>query len=214
MTIDDLRGPAGLAFARRIAAKMEPYRPPHMDRDDMDGAAALGLAQSLNTYDPDGGASPKTWCGKRVVGAIRDAIRDATGGRVGGARHQAGRPVLLAGCDRGEGTEGVTVADVRQADPADIAAAREMVVRPRGRRELAPDLPSPGEVATRVTELRAAMFAAVTPADIGDVMAGVVERAKAGNLSAARMLIDLLAPGKSGVTVQQQALVIQQGDIG
>lgn len=218
MTIDDLRGPEGLNFVRRVAGKYDRLRPPYMSYDDVEGAAALGFAQALTTFDPARGVKPTTWCGRRMVGAIRDAIRTETGGRVGSARYKAGRPAELAGYDRGDDSTGVIVADIKQADPGDIAAARELItdapVRRRPPRDLAPDLPTPAAVAEKVTELRSAMFAAIAPTDMGDVMTAVLEKAKGGNLGAAKILIDLLAPGKSGVTVNQQAVVIQQGDIG
>lgn len=215
MTLDDLRGPAGLAVIRDESLALSGRIPRGIDRDDLDSAGAEGLVAGLGTYNPAAGASPETHCRNKVRYAMLDCIRRETGkaGRFNGRAVMA-RRVSLAGFDRGEDTEGVIVADGRQAGPADIAAAREQFSAPRPRRDLAPDLPTPGEVANRVTELRAAMFGAIDPAAVADVMTAMLDKAKGGNLAATKMLIDLLAPGKSGVTVTQQAVVIQQGDIG
>lgn len=108
-------------------------------------------------------------------------------------------------------------ADPRAVDPAELASAREVlapVSRPTTRMSsLTKSLPSPAEVADRVTKLRAAMFGAISEQDVQAVMAGVVERAKDGSARDVKLLLDLLAPSRSGVTVQQQAVVIHQGDI-
>jgi hypothetical protein len=105
--------------------------------------------------------------------------------------------------------------DPRVADPAELAAVRERVTKPKrvGIRELAASLPAPEEVADRVTELRAAMFGAIMPDRIRSMMDTLQHRAVAGDLRAMKLLIDLLSPGRSGVTVQQQAVVIRTGDL-
>jgi hypothetical protein len=111
-------------------------------------------------------------------------------------------------------------ADPKASDPSEVAEARELVRVPRrahkpaSAAELTRTLPSPSEVADRVTALRAAMFGAVSESDVADVMRAVVDRAKGGSTRDAKLLLDLLAPARSGVTVHQQAVVIQQGDVG
>lgn len=115
--------------------------------------------------------------------------------------------------------------DPRVADPGALAAARETLYPPgplvprRNKVEhvsagrLAKVLPSPAAVADKVTELRSAMFGALDPEKIGAMMKTLQEKAEAGDLKSIKLLMDLLAPSRSGVTVNQQAVVIRTGDL-
>lgn len=107
--------------------------------------------------------------------------------------------------------------DPRVADPSDLAATRETLQPKRSQHvsvgQLAKALPSPAEVANKVTELRAAMFGALDAQKVRDMMTALQERAGKGDLKAIKLLVDLLAPGRSGVTVNQQVVAIRTGDL-
>lgn len=212
MTADHLSGPAGLELVRGVAGRFTPPR--GLNADDLESAGGEGLAVGLRTFDPAHGATIRTHCTNKIRHAVQDAIRGHTG-RDG---HSDGRRrVYAAGRLTREGDDGreeVVMADTRADDPADIAAARESVLAPRKGRELGGDLPAPAEVAARVASLRAAMFSAVNEADVADIMAGMVAKAKGGNVGAAKLVFDVLSPGRSGVTVQQQTIVVSPGDVG
>lgn len=188
-------------------ARRFPKLPPGVSADDLESAGHEGLVNAIHTFDPDGAAGWRTYARACIKNAMRNAIRDARAG-------VRGRSVPLE-VRTADGEEFPRV-DRRATDPADVAAARELILAPGPRRvrDLAAGLPTPAEVADRVVALRAAMFGAISEQDVGDVMQTVVGKAKAGDLRAAKLITDLLAPGRSGVTVQQQAVVIHQGDIG
>lgn len=187
--------------ARRFGAL-----PPGVSAEDLESLGGEVLLSAAAEYDgPDDGW--RRWAKYYLRNRMRDFIRKA--------RKVASRRAPL----ETETEEGdfLPRPDPRVADPADLAAARE-ALQPRraghvsvGR--LAKTLPSPTEVANKVTELRAAMFGALDVAKIGDMMASLQERAGKGDLKAIKLLVDLLAPGRSGVTVNQQVVTIRTGDL-
>jgi hypothetical protein len=58
-----------------------------------------------------------------------------------------------------------------------------------------------------VQRLRLAMFGGISEQDVVDVMRGLVESARNGNVAAARLLLDNIAGGGSGCSVQQAVIV-------
>ncbi len=199
--------PAVRRIARRVAG-----RTGH-DAGDLEGAGYEALCEVADA-NPD--ATPDGYRAIAAVAAERrmvDAVRAASAVRNGGpGRRGTGRRVTAVDLRPDDADPArPPPADPRAADPADLAAARELVLAP----PTAPALPPPAEVAERVTRLRAAMFAAVSEADVGAVMAGVVARAKDGSHRDVRIVLDLLAPGRSGVTVQQnvQTVVVRPDDL-
>ena len=62
-------------WAKRFVTGLWGKVPPSADSDDLLGAALLGLAESLDRYDPTQNASLKTYAKKRMVGAIKDELR-------------------------------------------------------------------------------------------------------------------------------------------
>ena len=203
---DDMREDA-LRCVRYLARRTARKRP-GLDPDELESAGGEAIVEAEGTWDP----ARATWLThvKTVAGSrMTDALR-AHSGRPGR------RPAAARLPEDPETGEPLPLADRRQADPAALAAAREPLAAP-GRRvvsvsRLRGELPPPDVVADKVAALREAMFAAVTPADVGAVMAGVVEKARGGDLKAAKLLLDYLQPGRSGVTVQQ-AVVINPGDV-
>lgn len=193
--------------------------PRGINRDDLVSAGNEALIHAATCFDPDGAAGWKTYARACVKNAMRAVIATAR------TRRAVGLDVRCQGA--GGEVEMRPRVDVKQPDPADVAAARELLdpppanlIRRRNHatvstRELARVLPSPAEVADRVTRLREAMFGAISEADIQAVMAGIVDRAKTGSRGDAKLLIDLLAPARSGVTVHQsvQSVVIQHEDV-
>lgn len=187
-----------------IAARKFHRLPPGINVEDLESAGNEALFEAATRYDPAAGVPWKAFAYQRLKRAMQHAVR-AQRTRAATAL----QPVV-------DGEEMPPPADPRTADPAELAATRELVRRPRQRlsaRQLESVLPSPAEVADRVIELRAAMFNAIDPAQLGELMATLQKRAVAGDLRATKLLIDLLAPARSGVTVQQQAVVIRTGDL-
>lgn len=109
--------------------------------------------------------------------------------------------------------------DPKASDPAEIAEAREQfALAPRktaSATRLAASLPPAHEVADKVTQLRTAMFEAIRPDAVAAMMQSIQNKAADGDLKAAKVLIDLLAPARSGITtvVNQQAVILREGDI-
>lgn len=187
-----------------IAARKFPRLPPGINVEDLESAGNEALVEAAARYDPAGGVPWKNFAYAGLKRAMQNAVRSQR-------RHPTAalQPVH-------EGEELPPPRDPKAADPGDTAAARELVRRPRQRlsaRSLGAVLPGPAAVADQVTRLRAAMFGAVSEADVADVMQSVVAKAKGGNMGAAKLLVDLLGPGRSGVTVNQQAVVIRTGDL-
>jgi RNA polymerase sigma factor (sigma-70 family) len=169
--------------------------PPGINRDDLVSVGNEAVVEALQFYDPACGVSFKTCCKTTIRSRMIDAIRAAQ-------RHSRKRVGLEE--TRPDGERSALPADPKAEDPAVVAQAREKARRVKTRTtvtDLATSLPAPEDVAQRVLDLRAAMFAAVKPEDIREVMSAVVAQAQNGNLRAAKLLIDLLGPS-SGVTVQ------------
>ena len=103
--------------------------------------------------------------------------------------------------------------DPKQSDPSEIASMRESITLSQRRGHLDIALPTPSEVADQVTKLRSAMFGALDESAVAEMMQSVMRAAQSGDLKAAKIIIDMLAPARSGVTVQQQAIVVNQGDL-
>lgn len=64
-----------IEWAKKFVSSLHGRVPPASDPDDLFGAALLGLAESINRYDPDKKASLKTFAKKRMVGAVKDELR-------------------------------------------------------------------------------------------------------------------------------------------
>lgn len=187
-----------------IAARKFPRLPPGINVEDLESAGHEALVEAAARFDPACGVPWKNFAYKGLKLVMQNAVRDQR--RRAAAALQ---PVV-------DGEELPPPRDPRAADPGEAAAARELVRRPRrslSARSLGEALPDPAAVADQVTRLRAAMFGAVSEADVADVMQSVVAKAKGGNMGAAKLLVDLLGPGRSGVTVNQQAVVIRTGDL-
>jgi RNA polymerase sigma factor for flagellar operon FliA len=64
-----------LGYAHAVAAEVLRKLPPSVDRDEVESAAHLGLAQAGAAYDPSRGISFATFAYYRIRGAIYDSIR-------------------------------------------------------------------------------------------------------------------------------------------
>lgn len=202
-TRDDLIAEAFPLIA--IAARKFHSLPVGINTDDLESAGNEALLEAATMWSPDTEVEWKAYAYSRLKGAMQNTITHARSRR---------RADLCPTNDDGETL--APPADPRSADPSEIAAARELVTRPRRSlsiRRLESTLPTPGAVADQVTKLRAAMFGAIDENAVSSMMQAVMAKAQAGDLKAAKLLMDLLAPGRSGVTVNQQAVVIQQGDV-
>jgi RNA polymerase sigma factor for flagellar operon FliA len=66
------------SLARAIAAEILRTLPPHVEKDDIEAAAELGLTEAANAFDPSRGVQFQTFAYYRIRGAVYDAIRKAT----------------------------------------------------------------------------------------------------------------------------------------
>jgi RNA polymerase sigma factor for flagellar operon FliA len=63
------------SYSHAIAAEVLKKLPPSADRDDVIGAAELGLVEAAQNFDPSRGVLFKTFAYYRIRGAIYDALR-------------------------------------------------------------------------------------------------------------------------------------------
>lgn len=179
--------------------------PPGINVEDLESVGDEALVQAAATFDPQ----KYTWV-DHVKAVVRSRMKD----EVRAARTRASRsaPVEF----EAEDGDFLPRPDPRVSQPGDLAAAREAVATPGVRtvslKRTRGNLPTPDAVAEKVAALREAMFAAVKTDDVSEVMATIVAAAKKGDLKAAKLLLDYLQPGRSGVVVQQ-AVVVNAGDL-
>jgi RNA polymerase sigma factor FliA len=63
------------SYSHAISAEVLKKLPPSVDRDDVIGAAELGLVEAAQNFDPSRGVLFKTFAYYRIRGAIYDALR-------------------------------------------------------------------------------------------------------------------------------------------
>ncbi len=63
------------SYAHALAAEVLRTLPPTVDKDDVRGAAELGLVEAANSFDPSRGVLFKTFAYYRIRGAVYDALR-------------------------------------------------------------------------------------------------------------------------------------------
>lgn len=63
------------SYAHAIAADIQKKLPPSVDRNDLIGAAELGLVEAARNFDPSRGVLFKTFAFYRIRGAVYDAMR-------------------------------------------------------------------------------------------------------------------------------------------
>lgn len=188
-----------------IAIAARKFRlPPGLNTDDLESAGNQALVEASAHYDPQVGVPWKRFAYKFLKSSMMDLIRKYR-------RHPTStlQPVH-------DGQEMPPPIDTKASNPSDLAEVRELVRRPRlplSVKQIESYIPSPNQVADQVTRLRAAMFGSVSEEDVQEVMEAVLKKAKAGDIRAATLVTDLLAPARSGVTVHQQAVVIRSGDL-
>jgi RNA polymerase sigma factor for flagellar operon FliA len=67
---------AHLPQIRCIARLMSTKLPPHVDLNDLEGAAVIGLLDAAARYDAGRGVSFKTYAEQRIRGAVLDSLRE------------------------------------------------------------------------------------------------------------------------------------------
>lgn len=67
---------AHVGLAAALAARYLARVPPSVDHDAVRGAAYEGLCIAANSYDPSRGVSFARWASRRVLGAMRDEMRE------------------------------------------------------------------------------------------------------------------------------------------
>lgn len=186
-------------------ARRFPRLPRGITTDDLESAGNEALVHAATAWDPDHGTPWRTYARVAVKNAMKNVVRTA--------RTRRSVPLEI------EAEDGTMLPrpDPKAADPADRAAAREMVGVPRARRghvSPAGPAPDPVVVATKAVALREAMFAEIQTEDAAAIVRRVAEKAKTGDLRAARLFFDLIAPARTGTTVvQQQAVIINRDDV-
>ena len=181
--------------------------PPGITAEDLESAGHEALMHAAVTWDADLGVPWRSYARVCLKNAMRRVI----------AKARTRRQVPLE-IETGDGTF-MPRPDARACDPGAIASAREHFIGPPARRRrhhvgLSDSVPDPSVIAARASELREAMFAAIAAEDVTAIVRKVAEKARAGDLKAARLLFDLLAPSRSGTTiVHQQAVVIHRDDL-
>jgi RNA polymerase sigma factor for flagellar operon FliA len=63
------------SYSHAISAEIQKRLPPSVDRDDLIGAAELGLVEAARNFDPSRGVLFKTFAYYRIRGAIYDSLR-------------------------------------------------------------------------------------------------------------------------------------------
>jgi len=66
------------SYAHAIAGEILRKLPSHVEKDDLQAAAELGLTEAANAFDGRPGVQFKTFAYYRIRGAVYDAIRKAT----------------------------------------------------------------------------------------------------------------------------------------
>jgi len=173
--------------------------PPGVDREDIEGVGLLAVVQAAEVYDDTLGVPWRAFATQKARWAMIDELN-----------HNARRGDLNT-LRRAEGG-GVHVP--RADNPATVAEARDTVLTGRVGR-IADGLPPPDVVAERVQQLRAVMYGQLKEADIAAMMTAVMDKAKTGNVGAAKLIVEMLSPAKAGVktVIQQQAIVINPEDL-
>jgi hypothetical protein len=181
----------------KIVRKMR--LPSEADAEDLVSAGVLAVVQAANEYDETRGVPWKAFATQKAKWAVtEEATKQIRRGDVNTLRRAGGGGVHVP----------------TTPDPADVAEAREVVLTGRVGK-IAAALPPPCEVAERVTKLREAMYGRIKTEDVEAVMDAVLTKAKAGNTGAAKLIVDMLSPGRGGTkVVQQQAVFINGEDIG
>lgn len=64
-----------LGLARSVAGRALARAPRHVERDDVFGAACLGLVEAARRYRPEQGVPFRAYAARRVLGAILDGAR-------------------------------------------------------------------------------------------------------------------------------------------
>lgn len=196
-----------LEAVRRVPAVRAGLKlPPGLSADDVDSAAALAVTRAADQFDPARGVPWLAFASQKARWAIQEEIRGHAAQWANGPKSD----LVQYDDDGGEKLP----ADVRASDPAELAGVRETLAR-RGTRisRLGDTLPSPDVVADKVTRLRAAMYAHISEDDVSEMMRAIMDKAKAGNNGAAKLIMEMLSPSRGGTKVIQQAVFMNVEDV-
>ena len=108
-----------LPLVRSVLAGVAAHYPRHADRDELAGAAALGLVEAAARYDPAQSVPFARWAAVRVRGAVLDAVR---------ALDPAPRSVRRAAREVGSAQAALETSLGRPAGLAEVAAALGVAV--------------------------------------------------------------------------------------
>jgi hypothetical protein len=193
-----------LRIVRQEAVSFRSRHPGH-DLDDLMSVAGEAVAEALARLAPDMDPE-KRWNLVKVT--IRSRLKDFAR-----AERVPGRKCSRLPAD--EDGNDLPVLDRRAADPADRAAAREIVLAAgAGKVVVRPGagLPTPGEAAAKAAALREVMFASIRADHVRAMMAAIGEQAAGGDLKAAEFIRRVIAEPAPG-PVQQTAVIVHGGDV-
>ena len=183
----DERIDAGMkALEVQLAKARRHVGPDSAAMDELRSAGHEAVTKAYRDFDPARGVPWGAYVTKTIHYAFltlaRDHKRAAAAGRI---------PRSLSATNA-DGDEYPLPADPKAADPADIAAAREASGPGRAGLGVLVSAPTPAAARAQAVRLRAAMFKPLREADLADVMAAVVARAKAGDPHAARLVFSMV----------------------
>lgn len=181
MVVKDLLS-EGYPLVRAIAREFSDKLPPGTTIDDLISLGGEELLRAANSFDPACGRPWRGFLTKWLRFQYRDYLRSA--------RRRAKRSVPLE-YETADGDR-LPRPDPRAVDPAEDAGSREEKVKGRATvARLKAALPTPDRVATKARRMMEETFDAVRDGDMKEVMRAVMKRAKAGDLSAAKLLWEL-----------------------
>ena len=169
--------------------------------DNLYSAACLRLTRAAATFDASRGVPWAAFAEENIRYGFLDACKAEAE-----SKHR-GVGSLDAELPGGGSLVSLRI-DPKASDPGELAAARECLLR----RPTTP-IPDPAAIAAKARALQAAVYAAVTPADMGEVVATLLARAKAGNVQAAKAVMALANPAGTSLTVHQHNVVVASGDL-
>ena len=144
LCVDERQIGACVEQARYLARRQTRRYPCSQDREDLEGAALLGLAEAIDRYNPSMNISLRTFSSKRMAGAITDELR-----RMAPQSRTERREVRsYSNLTREEDTT-PTTADPRPSRPTDAVLARLRMAESLRRQPKDPDLVSADDAGQR-----------------------------------------------------------------
>ena len=192
-----------IAVIRFEARQLRHRLPAGYDQDDLESVGNEAAVEALARADRTDPARFKATMRLTIRNRMKDFLKSLK---------VKGRAMARLPADADENE--MPVRDLRADDPADRAAAREVVLAPGAGKVVVrnPALPSPDVAAAKAAALREVMFGAIRADHVLAMMAAIGEKAADGDLPSARFIRDLIDRPQAG-PVQQTAVIINGSDV-